>query len=359
MILPVRGVVCRYRKVWVKAKFMSALEKVNITFSERCNLRCPFCVCDAFSFSQERLTTCDWLKFIDEASAQQVFTIGISGGEPFVLPGLRQIIDRIVSGRMRFYIITNGSCIDDSLLEHIAATKRCDFMQFSLDGFEADHDTIRGAGVFKKATTAIKKAQTLGIKVAVNSVIARQNNHDLLEFATFLEELGVISYRLNLVSAKNLDLAPGYQPISAKSLARMIADFVPHFKRFPHLHSLSPQKLYWRQLRNPRPDDDSFEVCIAPATELAVRPDGMIIPCGGANEVILGSIGQNTLAELWNSKKALAFQKRLAKGSAREAARCVECPYRYYCRKYCPAVSAKRYCRKELAAYLREFGVLS
>ena len=337
----------------------SELEKVNITFSERCNLKCPFCVCDGLSFTNERYSVEEWLKFIDELSANQVFRIGICGGEPFVMPDLRRIIDRIVSGKMRFYIVTNGSCIEDSMLEYIAATKRCDFMQFSLDGFEDDHDSIRGAGVFKKVIAAIKKAQALGIKVAVNSVISRKNNHNLLEFAYFLEELGVISYRLNLVSVRNLDLAPEYHPISTKSLAHMIADFVPHFPRLRHLHNLSPQKLYWQQLLEPRPGDEGVEVCMAPTQELAVRPDGMILPCGGANDIILGAIHRDSIAEVWNGKGVQAFQKRLRRGSARNAARCVDCPYRYYCRKYCPAVSGKRYCRKELAAYLREFGVLS
>ncbi len=334
------------------------LEKVHITFSGRCNLECPFCLCRRAAYRKRELTLDEWLEFIDELSALNVFQIGIWGGEPFLLPDLRSIIDRIVAGRMRFHLITNGTCVDDALLRHIAETGRCDFIQFSLDGQEEDHDAIRGSGVFQKALSSIRRAQELGIKVRGNSVISRKNRRNALKFAEFLESLDLAGYRLNLVNSRELELPPDYRPLTTKEMADMIAEFAPHFDRLPRLEPASPVKRYYHELRNPRSDRDGYSFCSAPGTSLAIRPDGAILPCGAAGEDILGFANRDRMDEIRDGVLLRKFRTRLRRGSERASARCDGCEYRFYCRKYCPGVSGKRYCRRELAAELRARGVL-
>ncbi len=334
------------------------LEKVSITFSRRCNLACPFCYCTRSGFPEDELSLDEWLAFIDELSGNQVFKVGILGGEPFLLPGLRRIVDRIVQGRMRFSMISNGSCVDDSLLEYIAGTRRCDYIQYSIDGLEEDHDAIRGPGVFRKAVAAIRRTRELGIKVRVNAVIARKNCGNALALAKFLETLDLDFYRLNLVNARDLSLSSEYHPLSLTGMADMIAEFAPHFDSLVHMHRFSPVKRYFEQLQNPRSDIGGFAFCRAPGNQLAVLPNGVILPCNPAEHVILGVANRDRVADIKNSPLLKAFLKRLARGSERTAARCVDCPYRYYCREFCPGVSGKRYCRKELAENLRARGVL-
>ncbi len=337
---------------------MKELEKVNITFSRRCNLRCPFCYCERSAFPEDELSLDEWLAFIDELAENKVFKVGICGGEPFFLSELRRIIDRIVQGRMRFHLITNGSCVDYSLLEHIAATGRCNYIQFYIDGLEEVQDAIRGRGVFQKAVAAIRRSRELGIKTTVNTVIARNNRHNALALAGFLETLDLDFYRLNIVNARDLELSPAYHPLSLIEMADMIAEFAPHFDSLPRMHHASPVKRYYQQLREPRSDAGGCDFCWAPGGELAVLPNGVILPCNPAEDVVLGIANRDRIADIKDSALLKAFLKRLARGSARTAARCAGCQYRYYCRKFCPGVSGKRYCYKELAELLRARGVL-
>ncbi len=333
------------------------LDRVNITFSRRCNLCCPFCLCKKQKSDRRELNTPEWLDFIDELSTNKVFHVGIWGGEPFFGPELRTIVDRIVAGRMRFRLITNGSCIDDALLEHIARSRRCDHVQFSLDGFEDDHDAGRGGGAFQKTLAAIRRAGELQLKILVNTVISRRNYRSAPGFAEFLETLPVHTYRLNLIDLADLP-GTGYQALTTAELAEMIEALASHFDRLPHLSPHSPAKRYWRQLQSPQPPDAPCEVCRAPAVELTVRPDGAFIPCGGAADRVLGYVNRDRLADVWRGAKLEAFRKRLLRGRERNEARCRECIYRCYCRKFCPGTSGKRHCRQELAALLRERGVL-
>ncbi len=337
---------------------MRGLDRVNITFSRRCNLSCPFCLCTKHKPGDRELTAPEWLRFVDELSENKVLRIGIWGGEPFFWPELRDIIDRIVAGRMRFHLISNGSCVDDALLEHIAQTRRCDYIQFSLDGFEPDHDAGRGEGAFQKTLEAIRRAGKLELKIQVNSVISRRNYRSAPVFAEFLESLPIHSYRLNLIDLRNLPQTTGYQALTLEDLAEMITAFLPVFDRLPHMSPRSPAKRYWEQLQAPKPADAACAVCRVPMSELGVRPDGAIIPCSAAADRVLGYANRDRLADVWRSAGLEAFRKRLLRSSERSEARCQECVYRCYCRKFCPGSLGKRYCRQELAALLRERGVL-
>ena len=137
----------------IAQKVMKTPRSVDVEITSRCNLRCKYCYFfDNPAVTYQELTTEEWLQFFDELGQCGVMNVCLVGGEPFIREDLPRLIEGIVKNRMRFSILSNGSLIDDTIAAFIAETKRCNYVQVSVDGSSAAvHDTCRGKGSFEKA----------------------------------------------------------------------------------------------------------------------------------------------------------------------------------------------------------------
>ena len=93
---------------------------------------------------------------------------------------------------MRFSILSNGTLIDDEMAAFLASTKRCNYVQVSIDGsMPGSHDAMRGKGSFAKALQGLMTLRRHGVHAAVRVTIHRKNVHDLEGVAKLLlEDLG-------------------------------------------------------------------------------------------------------------------------------------------------------------------------
>ena len=179
---------------------MMTPKKIEAALTARCNLRCVYCA--HFSSASDvthDLSTAEWLAFFEELNRCAVLRIVLSGGEVFCRSDLRELIHGIVKNRMRFSLLTNGTQIDDAIIDFIAATGRCDTVQVSVDGSRAQiHDATRGEGSFIRATEGIKTLKKYGIAVSVRVTINKYNVYDLEEITRLLlEEVGLNGFSTN------------------------------------------------------------------------------------------------------------------------------------------------------------------
>ena len=97
---------------------------VDLEITSHCNLRCKYCYFfDNPEVSYHELPTVEWLKFIDDLGQCAVMDVCLAGGEPFMREDLPELLEAVVKNRMRFSILSNGTLIDDTIAEFIAATK--------------------------------------------------------------------------------------------------------------------------------------------------------------------------------------------------------------------------------------------
>lgn len=169
---------------------MRAPRTVDIAITAQCNLRCSYCY--FFGNTEpayQDLPTEEWVRFFDELGSLGVMSVTLAGGEPFLRPDLRELISAIVRNRMRFRLLSNGLAIDDGIAAFIAATKRCDTVQVSLDGSQPEtHDSCRGAGSFDGALCGIRTLQRHRVDVTVRVTVHRHNYLDLDSIAHLLLE---------------------------------------------------------------------------------------------------------------------------------------------------------------------------
>ncbi len=164
----------------------------------RCNLTCRHC----YSASSDRdfqgeLDTGEVFRVLAELKECRVPALILSGGEPLLRPDLFKIAER--AKELGFYLglSSNGTLMDDSMAERIAAA-RFNYVGVSLDGLAENHDRIRGkAGAFVESIAGIRNCNARGVKAGIRFTPTRENADDLPRLLDRMPEEGIDRFYLS------------------------------------------------------------------------------------------------------------------------------------------------------------------
>ncbi len=335
-------------------RLMKTPRSVDISITNRCNLRCTYCshFTGAGDVGQD-LPTEVWLEFFEELNRCAVMNVTISGGEPFCRKDLPALVEGIVRNRMRFNILSNGTLITDEMAAFLASTGRCDGVQVSIDGsVPTTHDACRGEGNFLKAMQGIKSLQKHNVPVSVRVTIHKQNVWDLENVSKLLlEEVGLSSFSTNAASymglcRKNTDQVQ--LNVDERSLA--MDTLLKLDRKYNGRISASAGPLAegkdWLEMEKACqqesetiPGRGHLSGCNGPMNTLAVRADGVMVPCSQMSQLQLGRINSNDLREVWQEHPELKRLRERHKISLHEFEFCQECDYIPYCTGNCPALA--------------------
>lgn len=333
---------------------MRTPREADVDITSRCNLRCRYC----YFFDESSRKYCDlpteaWVRFFDECGRAGMMNVVIAGGEPFIREDLPELLAAVVRNRMRFTILSNGGLIDDPIAAFIARTGRCDHVQVSVDGANpAAHDVFRGAGAFEGAVRGLKTLQRNGVPVTARVTIHRHNVTELEEIARFLlDDLGIPAISTN---------AAGYLGscrASASEVLLTAADRAEAMVRLRGLAGRYPGRISaqagplaearaWQRMEQARrdglpasPGGGHLSGCGCTSSAIAVRPDGVYVPCSMLPTIELGRIGEDALVDVWGGSPAL---QRLRVRHLIPLARfeeCRDCDYRQHCTGNCPGLA--------------------
>ncbi len=163
---------------------------INWAITGKCNLRCTHCYGSYGRVQNEELSFDTITKTIDEARELGTKRITIEGGEPLVRHDVAEIIDYISKAGMEMSLCTNGVLLG-RYAEKIK--DKIDLIVLSLDGNEAHHDKIRGAGNFRKVMEAVETAKQNKLRVLLFSCLIDENMADIDYLVKLAEEKGVKS----------------------------------------------------------------------------------------------------------------------------------------------------------------------
>jgi len=333
---------------------MKSPRSVDIEITSFCNLRCAYC--SHFSSSGDvdtDLPLSAWLRFFDELGRCAVMTVTLSGGEPFMRPDLKEIIRGIVANRMRFSILSNGTLVDGDMAGFLAATGRCDYVQVSIDGaVDITHDAFRGEGNFQRAIRGVRILQEHRVPVTVRVTIHRKNVRELDAIARLLlEDLGLPSFSTNSAShmglcRKNAEMTQLTVEERELAMETLITLKEKYGGRISATAGPLAEGLVWREMEQARrekrgamPGRGYLTGCNGPGKTLAVRADGMIVPCLQLGHIILGKVNENDLLTLWHSHPELVKLRGRVQEPLEQFSFCQDCPYIGYCTGNCPATA--------------------
>jgi len=327
---------------------------MDISITNRCNLRCTYCYhfTGAGDVDQD-LSKEEWLYFFDELNSCAVMNVTLEGGEPFCRKDLMDLIEGIVRNRMRFNILSNGTLITDEMAAFLAATGRCDGVQVSIDGsVPTTHDACRGEGNFLKAMQGIKSLERYNVHVSVRVTIHKKNVRDLENVARLLlGEIGLSGFSTNAASymglcrqnAEQVQLTIEERSLAMETLLKLNKTYNGRINA-----SAGPlaQGRDWLEIKKARregrekiPGRGHLSGCNGPMETLAVRADGVMVPCIQMSHIELGRINRDDLQEVWQEHPELKRLRERNKIPLRDFEFCQGCDYINYCTGNCPALA--------------------
>jgi SynChlorMet cassette radical SAM/SPASM protein ScmE len=335
-------------------QIMRMPRSVDLSITTRCNLRCSYC----FHFGsagevESDLPTEEWTRFIEELGRAAVMDVCLGGGEPFLREDLGEILSAVVSNRMRFSILTNGTLISNDKASFLADTGRCNAVQVSLDGSTPrTHDACRGEGNFQRAIRGLQNLREHGLPVTVRVTIHRHNMDDLERIAhLLLEELGLPSFSTNSAShmglcrenAENLQLTVAER---TEVMHRLVLLNRHHGNRISGTAGPLADAHLWTEMERARlgrtispPDRGYLLACGGVTRKMAVRPDGAMVPCSHLSHLEMGHINRDDFLAVWQDHPELTRLRERTQTPLSEFEFCRECEYVPHCTGNCPALA--------------------
>ena len=333
---------------------MRTPRSVDIEITSHCNLQCRYCYYyDNPAVEYRDLPADEWLQFFEELGKCAVMDVTLQGGESFIRKDLPQLIEGIVSNRMRFSMLSNGTLIDDAVAAFLADTGRCDSVQVSVDGSGPEtHDACRGKGSFEGAIKGIRTLQRHNVPVAVRVTIHRHNVHDLEAIAhLLLEDLGLSGFSTNAAgymgscrqNAEGVMLTTHDRQEAMVTLLRLSERYDGRVSA--QAGPLAEAQM-WSRMEEARnedaplfPDGGSLTACGCHNSKINVRADGAITPCSMLPHMELGRINYGSLMEIWQQHPDLNQLRRRHTIPLTAFKFCKGCPYIPYCTGNCPGLA--------------------
>lgn len=158
-----------------------------------CNLACDYCCVRSSPRAERRALGLDRIRQLaDEAVGAGVRELVLTGGEPFLLPDIDELVKACTSV-LPTTLLTNGMLLHGRRLDRLRRMDREQLaLQISIDSpTPALHDSHRGAGSWTRAIDGIHTAQAEGFRVRVAATLDRPRAHEIATFRGFLDDLGV------------------------------------------------------------------------------------------------------------------------------------------------------------------------
>jgi MoaA/NifB/PqqE/SkfB family radical SAM enzyme len=318
-------------------------QSISLTITNACNLRCRMCG----QWSEEGYIRCqperlkhelrleDWKRVIDELAEHAIPSLLLRGGEPFVFPGIIELIEYIHDKGIAISIDTNGTRLKD-FAGDIARIGNI-HLTISLDGPEAVHDFVRGMpGTYarvREGLQALAQAEARyghAIGKSFNYTISRYSLPGLADLPAAARSMGV----------NTLAIVPYYYFPAAvgKEYERVLSEELdcPAFSwvGFHHEESGVDIDLFQREHRQYLASldglvdfpylalsEEEYRTWFTDATTpvkstgctnveklIDIQPDGEANFCVDFVDYSMGNVRESSISAVWNSERAERFR---------------------------------------------------
>jgi len=286
----------------------------------RCNLACEHCYVANESKEEAReLSLEEITRTLDGLAAAGGLFVTFTGGEPMLR---RDLFDIIAAARERSFAVSmfsNGTLIGADAARELHRLGVSETGISIYGATAAVHDSImRVPGVFDRAIAGIEALKAAGVRVAMKSVILRQNFADFEGILALAEKLGVRSVADSVVTPRNDGAADTLEfHLAPEQLAEVYGH--PYF-------SERAWQGPWE--RGPSP------VCDAGRNSVAITPYGDVLPCLQFI-VSMGNLREKAFAEIWADKGKYLDYMDIKED---ELGECAKCGLRNFCGR-CPGLA--------------------
>ncbi|MEX2500763.1 MAG: pyrroloquinoline quinone biosynthesis protein PqqE [Trueperaceae bacterium] len=295
-----------------------------VELTHRCPLHCLYCSNPLeMDRVEDELSTEDWLRVIDQAADMGVLQFHFSGGEPLLRRDFLTLLERAHERDLFTNLITSGIGLTDAVLDRLVELDLGSF-QLSFQGSdEAMVEQVAGGPFWKKKMEIGRKVRDLDLSLSINTVLHRQNLHQVGDLIDLAVSLG--AERLELANTQYAGWALLNRDHLLPTRAQLEeASAVVAAKRAEHGDRM---EIIWVV-----PDyfDDFPTPCMGGWGDslFSISPDGTIMPCLSARilpDLDLPNVRRHDLSWAWYESPAFhAFR-----GFDWMQEPCSSCPMRF------------------------------
>jgi len=173
--------------------------KLNLHILEKCNHHCGFCF--AHYHLNNFMNLDDSYKVIEKAAESKMFyEVNIAGGEPLMFPKIEKVIQHIKDCNMNVSIITNGSLLDEEMLDKFLHNLTT--IGFSIHSFNERTNQALGCCTSDGKTLKLEKLirvcdyikKNSDCKIKLNTTVNSMNKNELM--APIIKRLPYSRYKI-------------------------------------------------------------------------------------------------------------------------------------------------------------------
>ena len=286
----------------------------------KCNQKCIFCYASGQHLSKvTELSTQEWKNAIDKLKKAGVPMITFTGGEPTMREDLCELID--YSKWFVTRLNTNGVLLSPSLCENLAKAS-LDSVQITLYSSEEQiHNQLVGSEHFNDTVKGISNAVSAGLDVSINTPLCKKNS-DYLSTLRFVNSLGVRFVTISgLICTGTAEINHSEYDLTENELYEIVRSAKEYCnENGMEIDFTSPGLIKSELLEELKMN---VPMCGACLSNMAIAPDGTVIPCQSwlKKNSGLGNILTDNFKQIWKNPKC----QELRKMNDKEA---LSCPFR-------------------------------
>lgn len=317
-----------------------------------CNMDCKMCYVRMSRQAQEAIAPLaaaqQWLQLAQSAKKAGMLYLLLTGGEPFLHPQFRQILEGLHKMGLLITINSNGTMIDENT---VAWLKNCPPVRINISLYGASDATYaRLCGNpqgFTQATRAIRLLKEAGISVKLNCSLTPHNAQDLPQMVAFAKEHNLV-----------LQVATYMFPPARKDgamigkNARFSPEDAAYYMAYAEFLALGAEKFTERAGRCPVPTDPEEHCaelgdgirCRAGKCSFWITWQGNMTPCGMFPVENTPNVFSQPFETAWEQVKAYAAGIRLP-------AKCAGCSAKDVCHACAAMVVTESGCFEKVPQY--------
>jgi radical SAM protein with 4Fe4S-binding SPASM domain len=300
--------------------------RLDLVLTYRCQNRCLHCYNEPRQMKE--LSMEQWKEVISISWKLGIPHIVFTGGEPTLFTGLDELVARSEEFGQVTGLVTNGRMLRTPGYLNSLVNKGLDHVQITILSHREDlHDELVGEnGAWKETIQGLEVALKEDLYVSTNTTILRPNLVDMEDTLRFLVSLGVKNVAFNTIirSGKGKET----EGIGYDELAEVML-------KLKQLAVDGGVRLIWYTPTpycefNPINFGLGIKQCTACALNMAVEPDGTVLPCQSYYQP-LGNILSDPWERIWGHELCKRIRER-----GYLDGKCVDCGLQDTCGGGCP-----------------------
>jgi radical SAM protein with 4Fe4S-binding SPASM domain len=317
----------------------------NIT--NLCNLTCRHCYQNSGPCrTADELTLEEKIYAVDQMTDNYVPFLAVAGGEPLADKDIWEVLAHAFRRGIHLTIASNGTLITPETAARLKEVG-VKYVEISIDSVNPEeHDEFRRQqGAWQKAVNGIRNSVAAGIKTGLAACFTSGNVHTANDMVQLAKDIGCSTFsHFNFIPVGrgkeilDQDLTPNQREWLMQTLNDHLQEnkitvlsTAPQFGRACIMYG--PQDGLFATGHAGRAQGAKTRVlsryiggCGAGRCYFAIQPNGIVTPCVYISGLKVGSLRENTLAEIWDCDLFALLSDRSKRGD-----HCPVCNYRSYC----------------------------